>query len=219
MKMSRARAVREWAAKAVDKYYLGFVLLSEKISRSYEDYKPFFYAHGLEMLCKAYIIGDRHSQYKDLSFRAAKAKIDKIAKDFGHNLRKCIEELSRRTAFPSGFMNKVHYHSSINEVDLTNLDMLNTLQDVYLEARYPVVELNYQRYYREKVRNNPKAINKRYPEILMYSHELERFSIKLFRIILPRIEKDFRLKLPRDKFCSDIRDEDWERFSNLFFNN
>jgi hypothetical protein len=217
MKMSRARAVQEWTARAVDKYYLGFVL-TEKVSRSYEDYKPFFCAHGLELLCKAYIIGDRYSQYKNLSFKAAKVEIDQIAKDFRHNLKKLIEELIRKTVLPSGFMNDVQYHSSINEVDLTNLDMLNTLQAVYFEARYPVVELDYQRYYREKVRNNPKAINKRYPAILKCSHELERFSIELFKIILPRIERDFRLKLPRDKFCSDISDKDWERFSNLFFN-
>jgi hypothetical protein len=154
-----------------------------------------------------------------LSFNAAKAKIDEIAKDLGHNLKKSVEKLISKTVFPSGFLNEVYYHSNINEVDLTNLDILNTLQAVYVEARYPVIELNYQRYYREKLRNNPKAINKRYPEILKYSHMLGNFSIKLFRIILSRIEKDFRLKIPRVKFCSDIRDNDWQRFSNLFFNN
>jgi len=218
MKMSRARAVQQWTAKAVDKYFLGFVL-PEKISKSYENYEPFFYAHGLEMLCKAYVIGDGYSQYKNLSFNAAKVKIDEIAKDLGHNLEKAIEKLIVKTVFPSGFLNDVFYHSNINEVDLTNLDMLKTLQAVYFEARYPVVELNYQRYYRKKLRKNPRAINKRYPEILKYSHMLQKFSIRLFRIILPRIERDFRLKIPRDKFCSDIRDEDWQRFSNLFFNN
>lgn len=202
---------------AIDKYYLGFVL-SAKVSRSYEDYRPFFYVHGLEMLCKAYIVGDKYPQYRSLSFDTAKKELNDIAKHFGHNLKKLIEELVKKSVLPSGFFNDVHYHSSINEVDLTNLDMLNTLKAVYLEARYPVVEPDYKRYYREKVRNNRKAINKRYPEMIKYSHELERFSIKLFRLILTSIERDFRLNISRDKFSSDINDTDWRRFSNLFFN-
>jgi len=78
--MSRKRAVQEWTARAIDKYFLGFVI-AEKISKSYEDYEPFFYAHGLEMICKAYIIGNRYSQYKNLSFNVAKTKIDEIAKE------------------------------------------------------------------------------------------------------------------------------------------
>jgi hypothetical protein len=216
MRMSRARAVRQWTIMAIDKYYLGFVL-TDTVSRSYEDYAAFFYAHGLEMLCKAYIIGNRYSLYRSLSFNAAKAELNEIAKHFGHNLKKLIEELIRKSVLPAGFLDHIHYHSTINEVDLTNLDMLNTLKAVYIEARYPVVEPDYKRYYKEKVRNNPKAINKRYPEIIKYSHELERFIIKLFRLILTSIERDFKLTFSRDKFSSDINDKDWERFSNLFF--
>ncbi len=213
--MTRERAVTEWTRRAIDKHFLGF-MIPENISRHYDDYEMFFYAHGLEVLCKAYVIGKNFPDYRGKSFVEAKKVIDGIAKNLGHDLTRLAKEMIGYGVFSPDFLSEVHRRTS-NNVDLTNEEMLKTLKATYFEARYPVVELDHQRYYREKVKNDSKATNKRFPEILKMSHEVHRFSRKLFVLILGRIEKDFGIKISRDKFLYDIEDNDWERFTNLFF--
>jgi hypothetical protein len=216
MRMSRARAVREWTRRAIDKYFLGFIF-PDRISSYYGDYEPFFYAQGLEMVCKAYLIGTAFPLYRDKSFAKAKKEIDRIARGHSHDLGKLVKELISLGVIPIDFLDKVHYHDSINNVDITNQDMLKTLWAVYLEARYPVAKLDYQRHYEEKIKGNPKAKNKRIVSIPKMSHEVGLFNRKLFTLILKSIENDFRLKISREKLRADIDDNDWERFSNLFF--
>jgi len=216
VRMTRKRAVTWWTGKAVDKYFLGF-MIPDKISTHYDGYEPFFYAHGLEVLCKAFVIGKKFPDYRGKPFQEAKRVIDGIAKSLGHDLIRLVKEMISYDVLPANFLSEVHHRSHTNNVDFTNEDMLKTLKAVYLEARYPVVELDHQRYFREKVKDNPKATNKRLPEIPKMSHEVERFSRKLFFVILGRIEKDFRLKMSRNKFSTDISDGDWMRFTNLFF--
>lgn len=213
--MTRERAVTEWTRRAIDKYFLGF-MIPEKISCHFDDYEMFFYAHGLEVLCKAYVIGNKFPDYKGKSFVEAKKVIDGIARNLGHDLIRLVKEMIGYGVLPPNFLSEVYRRTSDN-VDLTNEDMLKTLKAIYFEARYPVVELDHQRYYREKIKNNPRATNKKHHEIPKMSHEVDRFSSKLFVLILGRIEKDFGIKIPREKFLNDIVDNDWERFSNLFF--
>ncbi len=217
MRMSRKKAVTEWTKKAIEKYYLGFVI-PDRISEYYDDYEPFYYAHGLEVLCKAYVIGKRHPEYKNMPFSKAKSVIDNIAKEYKHNLFRLLRALIDYNALPTGFMAATHHHSNINNVDITNEDILKTLSALYIEARYPVVELDYKRHYLEKVKDNPKATNKRYPEIPKLSHQIERFSREMFLLIITKIEREFMLKELRHKLCEDIDNNDWARFSNLFFN-
>lgn len=213
--MSRSEAVKLWIGRSISQFYLGF-FISEKISFHYKDYRLFFYANGLEMLCKAYIIGNRYYEFKNLSFKGAKEKIDDIAKKFGHNLNSLIDELIKIRVLPADFFNEVHHHNHINNVDFTNSDMIKTLKALYLESRYPVIELDYKRYYYEKVKNVPYATNKRLIAIPSASHEMEFFVRKIFILLLTKVEKDFRLKISREKLQGDIPDRDWDRFSNLF---
>lgn len=218
MKISRVEAVSLWLTRAVSQFYLGFII-PEKISSYYKNYRNFFYANGLEMLCKAYIIGSRYSEYKNLSYTKAKEKIEYIARNFGHNLNRLIQELINIKVLPTGFLNEVHHRSNINNVDFTNLDIIKTLKALYFEARYPVIELDYKRYYREKVKKVPSAINKRLIEIPSASHQMERFILKMFKLLITKVENDFRLKISREKLRGDITDRDWNRFSNLFLEN
>lgn len=213
--MTRERAVTEWTRRAIDKYFLGF-MIPEKISRYYDGYELFFYAHGLEVLCKAYVIGKKFPDYRGKSFVEAKKIIDGIAVNLSHDLTRLTKEMISYGVLPPNFLSEVYRRTS-NNVDLTNEDMLKTLKATYFEARYPVVKLDHQRYYEEKVKNDPKAINKRFPEILKMSHEVDRFSRKLFVLILGKIEKDFGIKISRERLSNDIRKNDWERFNNLFF--
>lgn len=214
--MSRARAVREWTRRGIDKFFLGFIIPG-RISRYYHDYEVFFYAHGIEVLCKAYIVGKEFSSYKNKSFKDAKREINKIGLRFRHNLEELAKELIKYGVLPPGFLSEVHCRLFINNVDLTNRDILATLTNLYLEARYPVPQLDYQRFYEERIKGNPKARSRRTIGIPSDSHEMGTFAQKLFTLILKRIEQDFGLKISREKLQADIDDNDWERFSNLFF--
>jgi hypothetical protein len=214
--MSRCRAVGEWTHRAIEKFYLGFII-PDRVSYHFHDYGVFFYAHGLEVLCKAYIVGKEFPRYKDKSFTKAKKEIDNIVKRFSHNLESLVDELIRYGVIPTDFLSKVHCRLNVNEIDITNREILKTLRSLYLEARYPVPQLDYQRFYEERIKGNRNAKNRRSVGILSASHEPGTFARKLFALVLKRIEKDFGLEISREKPHHDIDDRDWERFSNLFF--
>lgn len=214
--MSRSRAVREWTRRAIEKFYLGFII-PDRVSTYYQDYEVFFYAHGLEVLCKAYIVGKEFPRYKDKSFKRAKEEIESIVRPFSHNLEKLADELTGYGIIPKDFLSKVHCRLFINNVDMTNRDILKTLRSLYSEARYPVPQLDYQRFYEERMKGNRKAKNRRTVGIPSASSEMSTFTRKLFAMVLKRIEKDFGMEISRVKLRSDIDDRDWERFSNLFF--
>jgi hypothetical protein len=143
---------------------------------------------------KAYIIGNRFHEYKNLSFKEGMKKINKNAKYFLHDLNNLIQELINIKVLPTGFLNKVHHRSNINNVDSKNLDIIKTLKVLYFEARYP--ELDYKRYYREKVKNVPSAINKRLIEIPSASHEMERFILKIFNCYIQKSKRILGLRSP-----------------------
>lgn len=216
MRMSRSRAVREWTRRAIEKFYLGFII-PDRVSTYYHDYEVFFYAHGLEVLCKAYIVGKEFPRYKDKSFKGAKDEIELIVRPFGHNLEKLVGKLMDYRVVPNNFLSEVHCRLFINNVNLTNRDVLKTLRSLYLEARYPVPQLDYQRFYEERIKGNRKAKHRRTVGIQSASSEMGTFTRKLFAMVLKRTEKDFGLKISREKLRRDIEDRDWERFSNLFF--
>ncbi len=214
--MSRSRAVRIWTRRAIGQFFLGFII-PDRISRCFDDYEVFFYGHGLEVLCKAYIIGKEYSRYKDKSFREAKEEIDKIARELGHNLPSLVGRMIGYGVLPTDFLSRIHCRLGVNDVELTSSDVPKTWKNLYLESRYPVPQLDYQRFYEERIKGNRKASNRRYVAIPSRSHEMETFTRKLFSLVLKKIEKDFRLDISREKPGADINERDRERFSNLFF--
>jgi hypothetical protein len=198
MKMSRKRAVTTWTGFAMDDFLIAFFALE-----AWRRYQPFFLAQGVEKICKAYLIGQRYSEYEMMDFEKAKTTIHKIAKDLSHGLNGLIKEVQKTITGISGLITK-------GWDGFTGDQIIDALQAGYTEVRYPV----------------PISISRKHPvrgERNMYwdplmSSGLEKFSFAVSKAIIDAIEKEYRLKIPRSNvYNTTISDRDWTRFFNLFF--
>ncbi len=195
--LTREEAVWWWVSYAIDDFVIQFSALHK-----WDAYQPFFLAQGLEKMGKALLIGIEYDKFKDLDLETAKQRIHKIAKGMGHNLAAIIA--------------KVQPHIDLTQELADTYDgfsgeqILDVLQAAYEECRYPV----------------PVSISDSYPvpdcegvyfDPLM-SSGLEKFTNRVALKILLHIESLYGIKKYRkNPYRAKVSDNDWERFSNLFF--
>ncbi len=196
--IDRATAVREWIGYGLDDLIVQFFGLEK-----WRPYQPFFLAQGLEKICKAYMIGMKSGEYENLSFKAAKREIDKIAKSYGHDLTVLVKELLPCMSSIKSVLAGQYDGYAGNEI-------VKILDAAYQECRYPVVNSISENY--------PVDGSKSMYWDPLYSSALEKFSFMMAKTVLIASEKEFGIAIPRDNLCPSRLDEkDWSRFSNLFW--
>ena len=205
-KLDRETIVGTWAYWSLKDFYVAF-----DIENKFSVYSTFFCHQGLEKMCKAYLIGTKASRYESLSIQVARKEVNDIAKnECGHDLREMIKNLiSYNVLHENIFKNK---YAKYGNKDVTGKSIIKILEKAYLECRYPV----------------PNPIHKNYPVktkglIIIYdsplsSTKLRKFAYEVGLKIIEKIEKDFNMIIPREKFSTKINDEDWIRFRRIFFN-
>lgn len=189
--------VSVWTDRGIEDFYIAF-----SIEENFRGYCTFFCHQGLEKLCKAYLLGERASEYESLPEVKAREEVNKIAKDLGHSLEEMIKDLINKGVMAQGIMTKKYGY-------ITGEECIQILEQGYIECRYPV----------------PEPIHKKYPLTNkkgqrmggwldpLHSSEPREFAYDVGRAIIRRTEKDFNISIQRDR----VDDGNWTRFRRLFF--
>ena len=198
--LTREEVVFEWLQMSISDLFFAF-----KIDDSFVRYAPFFNAMGFELMCKAYLLGCRASDYETLPIQKGFRKVDQIAKkELSHKLSDIIDDIKNRK--PSGQIPRL---LSDNFDGFSGSDFVNTLESAYLECRYPVPKQIYKKF--------PIEGMKRMYRNPIYSSGLRKFCYSIAREILTYISDDFSIKVSRT-FLDTLRPKTTcRRFRRLFF--
>jgi hypothetical protein len=207
-KLNKETVVAWWTRIAIKDFFIAFYL-----NNKFPWYSTFFYHQGLEKICKAYLLGTLAEEYESRPVTKAKTNIDRLAKDkkkMGHNLKDMINKLISINVLHSNVLTKEY--AKYDGASITGERIIEVLESAYLECRYPI----------------PYAIHKKYPiknkkgKKIGYwdpigSSEPKTFAYDLGLEIMKKIEQNFKVNIPKNKFRTSIDDGEWKRFSRIFF--
>lgn len=199
-KRTREKVIRLWTSRGIEDFYIGW-----GISDEFPWYSAFFYAQGLEKICKAYFLGKRSFEYESLSETEARKRIDKIVREYGHSLSRMIEQIISDKKI---LLEKYPSYADKN-IKVVEKPKIEILEQAYTECRYPV-PVPISRYY--KITKDGSM--GQYP---FDSSDLEEFAFKVGNTIIQRIGEDYSLSIKRESPISPINETSWEVFSSLFF--
>lgn len=210
--MDKARVIHAWVVASVKDFYISFEFEAEN---RWHEYSTFFCHQGLEKICKAYIIARSASTWDHLPENQALVQVNKIAKHLGHDLKTLISCLQSENVLPRPTRNqKSSKNKDRRAVSYSQDDLVMILQAAYIEARYPIPKSS-QIHRRYPLSNNDKIFS--YP---LGETAPIKYARKTALAVLNKIGSEFSILIPQDKKClsSQIRDDSWEKFQNVFFN-
>ncbi len=199
--MDKQIVAHAWLWSGIENLYLGF-----KLDGHWQHYQPFFDYMGIELFGKAFILAELSSEYESLKDQEAKHRIDKIAKDYSHDLECILDKVNN-------FMGQ----DNINKIlscsfdSFTGNQLVRVLQAGYIETRYPV----------------PISIANEFPIegtdmhwLPLYSSGISKFSYSIGREILSVLKSKFNIGIKKSEIERIILPEEaGVRFCRLFFDN
>jgi len=214
--MDKASVIQAWVVAGVKDCFISFEFETEN---KWREYSTFFCHQGLEKICKAYILARSASTWEHLPENEGLVRVNKMAKDLGHNLKTLISCLRSRHVLPmpsraqTSSKNKGHRGVSYSEDELIEI-----LEAAYIEARYPIPKSD-QIHRQYLLWQHPRL-----KDIKMFSRPIgETAPIKYARktalAVLKRIESDFSITIPQEKnsVSGRVPDDKWKKFRSVFF--
>ena len=212
--LEKARVIQTWTAAGVRDFYISFEFEAE---RKWHKYSTFFCHQGLEKICKAYIIAESASRWEHLPEDQALDRVQRIAKNLGHDLKTVINCLRSRNVLPKPSRTQRSRNTrntrSAHSGSYSENELVEILEASYFEARYPIPKSS------QIHRKYPLSNSKR-----MFSDPIGetapiRYARKMALAVLKRIDSDFSIYIPKRKKAvqSGISDESWKRFHRVFF--
>lgn len=200
-KINTQEVAQTWIFHGLKDFYISFEFEG---ANKWHEYSTFFCHQGLEKICKAYLLLTEASQYENLTKKQALERVDKIAKGFGHELRKLLGLLCLKGVLSSADMSQKYER-------FTGDELIKILEKAYTESRYPVPEPVHRKY---PIKTNSNF--KMFGDPIRMTAPI-KFSQKIALKILKKIESDFSIVILKDKVSSKVADEDWTRFCNVFW--
>lgn len=201
--MIRERVLLTWLEAGIRDFYLSF-----ELQATWTRHSNFFCHQGLEKICKAYYLAKCASSWQELPEQSALKEVDRIARLLGHDLVCFVKCMQTRRVLP-GYPTCRPYSES---------DLLQGLEAVYIEARYPVpTPYHLHRGTQNKERFLIRSGRWKIYRNLLGGTVLADYARYIANALLKRIEKEFGLKIPTSKVSDEVSDKQWKRFRNVFF--
>lgn len=201
MKKDKGLIIQTWVSHGIKDFFISFEFEDDN---KWHEYSTFFCHQGLEKICKAYLIGTKATDYESLPEQQALDKVNRIAKEIGHELRTLMGLLCLKNVF--------------SEIDIsqkiegyTGDDLIDILEKAYIESRYPVSSPMHRKYPIRK-----KGKYEMYNDPIKTTAPI-KYSRKIALAILRKIESDFSVTILKEKISAGIADKDWARFCKVFF--
>ena len=203
--MDKTTAVSAWAMSGIFDLYFAFSIEG----LSFNKHKTFYNAMGLEKILKAYFISNRSAEYKNLNVDASKRKIEKIAKNYGHNYQKMIKAIKKNSELSANvkaILSKSYMR--INKISYNGNKFLKALEKIYQESRYPSATPVSRGF----------VVNKFYEINPINTSALIELIYDVSILILKYLKKDINFipKISRvENYHSEV--DSWIRFKRIFF--
>jgi len=197
--LDKNKVVLVWLLRGIEDFFFAF-----NIKDPFHRYRPFFYAMGFEMVCKAYLLATKASEYVGLNEKQAISKVSKLAKKMGHNVKKLCENIKKSVGDQ-----KVNNLLSNEYDEFTGHEFLDVIEAVYLESRYFVPDPIHERF--------PVKGKKDMWWDPQFSSGLEEFCHAFSREILSSLKSDFGITIPKSDLSRTVAGEAGNRFCNVFF--
>lgn len=201
--MEKEKVVLSWVRRGIKDFYIGYFLIDDVFLWD----APFFYHQGLEKICKSYILASKASEYESLPEQKAKEKINSLAKQEGHELKRMIKKLIHNNVLNREILSKQY-------LQYTGGNIIEILESAYHECRYPMPETISNQY---PIRNEKGQIKGHWDPI--GSSDPRDFAFEVGLKIIKMIERNFNISIPKEKNLISplIKNNDWIRFRRIFF--
>ncbi len=195
--LTKEIVVQTWFFKGLEDLFFAF-----KVDSPFK-YEPFFCALGFEMICKSFLLAIHHQKYEGLEPETAKAIIDKLAKKNSHKLQSMVKEIETH-------INSEEFKKILDSRydDFNGRDFIKAMEAAYLECRYPVPELFFQKL--------PLVSSGQYQNPIASSGMI-KFCFALTLSIVTFLKEKFSILIPKKKFLAILSGNEGQQFLNLFF--
>ena len=203
--LSRQEILQTWIESSIEDFYLSF-----ELGNKWHRHSLFYCHQGLEKICKAYHIGKYLKSLENFNDESALKQVDTIAKSLNHKLSRMVKCLQSKRILPTYTALRPYSED----------DLLQGLEAGYTEVRYPVphpFHLTRDQNGKERFRI-PSDTLKMYHDFLGETAPLH-YARSMTSALLKSIETEFAVQISDSKLSEKISDEDWKRFTNLFFKN
>lgn len=126
--LSRDRVAKTWVFRALSDVFFAFA----SDDPAFESQAKFSEIMGLEKFLKAVLLYHRHKEYESLPLTNARVKLDKIARELGHEVRQLLKKL------PESCIQDVERIKSGGYDGYGGEGLLVAVEQGYTETRYPV---------------------------------------------------------------------------------
>jgi len=195
------KIIKSWIGIAIQDFYLAFVL-----GWNWAYQRAFFLEQGVEKILKAYILKKRESEFKNFDNEARENKIDKICREYQHNIEKLIKDTSNNEFQELLDKDYDGYQGRL---------LVEKLPLIFEESRYLVPK--------NKSSAVPHKKYQRLKTLPIYSSGLQKFCFAIGKKVLEILSKEFSIELKKEdiqKLCAatfDLTDNSIDRFCSVFF--
>jgi hypothetical protein len=158
---------------------------------------------GLEKIIKAVLLHNSHEQYENKDYQEAKEIINDIAKQYGHDFKKMLKELSRIGISEIQNLKEHNFDGYLGK------ELIRAVKQGYMETRYPV----------------PTPVSDSFPikgtnlkHNPLWSSGISKFIYSICGACLEYLSKSMSLEDVWNGFQKNYRHkESLSRFNNLFW--
>jgi len=192
--------VGSWTQRGLEDLLQGFQHGEGKFDR----YGPYFLSQGLELLCKAYLLGKDSDSFLNLSYQSGLESLEQVAKGYGHRLADLLERISETRTD-----SRVNFYLSKDYDGYSGKQVVKTLQMAYTECRYPLSS-------KQASDDFPLEDYKNLYSNPIWSSGLQKCCFDITRDLLIFINEEFSLNFDRVEIKRLFGEEHFvTRFCNL----
>lgn len=197
--MNRQVVAKTWISSGLRDIFFAF----DKDDIAFSDNNLFSEIMGLEKIIKAVLLYNCHEEYENKDHKEAKERINDIAKQYGHDFKKMLKELSRLGISETQNLKEQNFDGYLGK------DLIRVLKQAYMETRYPV----------------PTPVSDSFPikgtnlkRDPLWSSGISKFIYSLCGACLEYLSKNMSLEDVWNGFQDNFKHkESLKRFNNLFW--
>ena len=198
--MDRDRVAKAWVWSSLEDFHFGFIIDFEP----HRPYKIFNEILALEKVLKGLLLYYAGNEYESLCEEQSKAKIESLAKGYGHKIKKMLKEASRH--FGKSSLDNL---TCCDFNGFSGSELIRAVEAGYMESRYPTLKPIYEQ-------SKIKSLDiYRDP---LGSSGITKFVYAVNRTVLLHFKSKLNMSSVKNRFTQTYGHmEETQRFINLAF--
>ena len=199
-KLTKEIVVVHWMINGIEDFLFAFDIDNPRFSRK----QSFFYAMGLEKICKSFLLASNSYQYEGLTVNKANKKIIELAKCWGHKISTMLEAIKLIVydpQFTELFNKKYILFNNAKQ-------LIDVIEKANGECRYPVSNPSYKKF--------PIPGTKDGYWDPHYSSDFGKLCVDFSLKIISYVEKIYKISISEEELNIFREGDLGKRFDNVF---